>query len=103
MEGIFCAPLSNFAQERRAVPGWEGERACWSVSELNEAGGDGTSSFTIGTGAQNDYAHSEASGFGEGAEARSGSNCCANSWVRRCSSKSASARNLHPQLMKRRG
>src|SRR5258708_25534690 len=99
MERIVQTPLSKLARQRAAVPGWQRQRSNRHVSELRQASGDGTAGFAVRTRAEDRYAHPDASEF----DPNSASNFVSNSRVRRCSSMSASARNLHPQLMSRIG
>src|SRR6266852_7530628 len=119
MERIVQTPLSKLARQRAAVPGWQRQHSNRNVSELRQASGDGTAGFAVRTRAEDRYAHPEASNFPSVVfsnfvsdfvsnfvsdfVSNSVSNFASTLRVRRCSSMSASARNLHPQLMSRIG
>src|SRR6266404_6690535 len=107
VERIAKAPLSDFPQECSAIPGWQRQRSNRHVSELRQASGDGTAGFAIRTRAEDRYAHPDASDlvsdFVSSFVSEFASGFPSNSRIRRCSSMSASARNLHPQLINRIG
>src|SRR5712692_7798629 len=111
MERIVQTPLSKLARQRAAVPGWQRQRSNRDVSELRQSSGDGAAGFAVRTRAEDRYAHPEASNFPSVVfsnfvsdfVSNFVSNFASTLRVRRCSSMSASARNLHPQLMSRIG
>src|SRR6266849_835537 len=115
MEQIVQTPLSKLARQRAAVPGWQRQRSNRDVSELRQSSGDSAAGFAVRTRAEERYAHPEASNFPSVVFSNFVSNFVSDSVsnfvsnfastlrVRRCSSMSASARNLHPQLMSRIG
>src|SRR6266849_3965726 len=123
MERIVQTPLSKLARQRAAVPGWQRQRSNRDVSELRQSSGDGAAGFAVRTRAEDRYAHPEASNFPSVVFSNFVSDFVSNfvsnfvsdfvsnfvsnfaSTLRviRCSSMSASARNLHPQLMSRIG
>src|SRR6266849_5764672 len=103
MEQIVQTPLSKLARLRAAVPGWQRQRSNRDVSELRQSSGDSAAGFAVRTRAEERYAHPEASNFPSDSVSNFVSNFASTLRVRRCSSMSASARNLHPQLMSRIG
>src|SRR5258708_32286258 len=115
MERIVQTPLSKLARQRAAVAGWQRLRYNRDVSELRQLSGDGAAGFAVRTRAVDRYAHPEASNFPSVVFSNfvsdfvsnfvsdSVSNFASTLRVRRCSSMSASARNLHPQLTSRIG
>src|ERR1700676_456186 len=82
------APLAKLAQHSSAIESGKRESADGNVSRLGQAHGHCARGFAIHTGAQNYDAHGKASRFD-----------ASNERVKRCSSRSASAKNLEPQLM----
>src|SRR5882762_11280899 len=103
LQRIAQAPLSDFAQQCSAIPGRQRQRSDRNVSELRHPSGDGTAGFAVRTRAKDYYAHPDASDSFLNSASLFVPNLASNSRVRRCSSMSASARNLHPQLMNRIG
>src|SRR3982074_3979733 len=55
------APLSDFAEQCSAIPGWQRQSSDRNVSELRQASGGGTSGFAVRTRAEDRYAHPDAS------------------------------------------
>src|SRR5882672_3333052 len=91
VDRIAQTPLSYLAQQRASVPGCQRQRSKRSVSDLRQASRDSTTGFAVRIRTEDHYAHSDASSV-------------VSTWrVSRCSSMSASARNLPPQLMNRIG
>jgi len=86
------APLSNFTQQSRAVERSKSKSTNWNMPGLSQANRHRAGSFAVHTGAQDYDAHGKALTAGVSAVAR-------NDRFRPCSSMSASAKNLHPQLM----